>query len=127
MQKDIALLLLRLAFGGFMIYGHGWRKMMKLFTGDPTEFADPLGVGAPISLSLTVFSEVLCAALIVVGLFTRWASVPLAFTMLVAAFVVHGADPFGDKESALIYFAAFAAIGLMGAGKFSIDGLIGKK
>jgi len=44
------------------------------------------------------------------------------FTMLVAAFVVHGADSFADKEKALLYFAVFLAIYFMGAGKFSIDG-----
>lgn len=127
MLKDIALLLLRLTFGGLMLMNHGWGKMMKLFSGDPNKFADPIGLGAPVSLGLTVFAEALCAALIVIGLFTRWASIPLVVTMLVAALIVHGSDPFADKEMALLYVTAYAAIGLLGAGNFSIDALIGRK
>lgn len=118
---DLSLLILRLVFGGFMLFSHGWGKMMKLFTGDPTKFADPIGLGAPFALSLTVFAEVACAALILVGYFTRWAAIPLIITMLVAAFVIHGADPFGKKEMALIYLAGYLAIYFAGPGRYSLD------
>ena len=33
-KRDIALLLLRLTFGGAMIYGHGWGKLMRFFGDD---------------------------------------------------------------------------------------------
>jgi len=104
-----------------MLFGHDWGKMMKLLTGDPTKFADPIGLGAPISLGLTVGAEVVCAALLVVGYFTRWAAVPLIITMLVAAFVIHGGDPFGKKEMALIYLAGYLAIYFAGPGRYSLD------
>lgn len=124
---DIVSLLLRLVFGGLMLINHGWGKMMKLFTGDPTEFADPFGMGAPVSLGLAVFAEVLCAALLVLGLFTRWAVVPLIVTMLVAIFVIHIEDPFKKMEMAIIYLTAYAAIGLNGPGSYSLDALFRKK
>lgn len=120
-NNDLAKLILRLVFGGFMIYGHGWGKMMKLFTGDPTKFADPFGLGAPITLGLTVGTEVVCAAFLVIGYFTRWAAAPLIFTMLVAAFIIHGGDPFGDKEMALLYLAGYLAIYFAGPGRYSLD------
>jgi len=41
--------------------------------------------------------------------------------MAVAAFIVHGDDPFGTKEKALLYLAFFIVIALVGPGKFSID------
>lgn len=121
MKENIGKLLLRIVFGGFMVFSHGWGKMMKLFTGDPTQFADPLGLGAPTSLGLTVFSEVFCGVLILVGLFTRMATIPLIITMLVAAFIVHGGDPFGDREMAFIYLLGYVAIYLLGPGKYSAD------
>lgn len=124
---DLASLLLRVVFGGFMILHHGWGKMLKLFSGNPIKFADPFGLGPEISLGFTVFAEVLCAGLIVIGFRSKLASIPLVITMLVAAFVIHGDDPFKKMESALIYAAAFAAIGMMGSGRYSVDGLLGKR
>lgn len=119
-QNNLAKLILRLGFGGFMMT-HGIPKLMKFFTEGPIQFADPLHIGATTSLILTVFAEVVCAALIVVGYKTKWAAIPLVITMLVAAFVVHGADPLGKKEFALLYAIGFICIGLLGAGKYSLD------
>ena len=50
---------------------------------------------------------------------------PLMITMVVAAFVVHGADPFGKKELALLYGAGALTLMLTGAGRLSIDALVG--
>lgn len=110
-----------------MLINHGWGKMDKLFNGDPTKFADPFGIGAPASLGLTVFAEVLCAALIIVGLFTRWAVIPLIVTMLVAIFVIHIDDPFKKMEMAILYLIPYVALYLMGPGKFSLDGMVRNK
>lgn len=42
-QNDIALLLLRLTFGGAMIYGHGWGKLMRLLGDEPIKFYNFMG------------------------------------------------------------------------------------
>jgi putative oxidoreductase len=42
--------------------------------------------------------------------------------MLVAAFIVHGADSFKDKESALLFGSVYLVLMLVGAGRYSIDG-----
>ena len=120
-QSSIAKLILRLSFGGMMLV-HGIPKLQKLFAGGEIQFPDPLHVGATTSLILTVFAEVICALLIVIGFKTKWAAIPLVITMLVAAFVVHGSDPIGKKELALLYAAAYLCIGMLGAGKFPVDG-----
>ncbi len=119
-QNNLAKLILRIGFGGFMLT-HGIPKLMKLFAGGEIKFPDPLHLGSTTSLVLTVFAEVVCAVLIVVGFKTKWATWPLVITMLVAAFVVHGSDPWGKKEFALLYAVGFIAIGMLGAGKYSID------
>ena len=41
--------------------------------------------------------------------------------MGVAAFIVHGTDPIGMKEKALLFLFAFVAIALLGPGKHSVD------
>ena len=115
----IGLLLLRLGFSGLMLT-HGIPKLMKLLQGN-LEFADPLGIGAVPSLILTVIGEVICPLLIIIGYKTRLAAIPAAITMAVAAFVIHGADPMGTKEKALLYLFAFVIIALTGAGKYAVD------
>jgi len=115
----IGLLLLRLGFSGLMLT-HGLPKLMNLVQGN-LEFSDPLGIGAVPSLILTVIGEAICPLLIIIGYKTRLAAIPAAITMAVAAFIVHGADPIGTKEKALLYLFAFVVIALTGAGKYSAD------
>jgi len=118
---DISLFLLRLTFGGLMLINHGWGKFQTFLNAEVIKFSDPLGVGASTSMGLVVFGEFVCAILIVVGLFTRLATIPALITMLVAIFIVHWADPFGDKETAIMFAVPYLVILLMGAGRYSID------
>ncbi|MEO0725877.1 MAG: DoxX family protein [Bacteroidota bacterium] len=120
-RLDISLLILRLAFGGFMILNHGLSKLDKLMAGPPIKFADPFGVGTELSLQLAVLGEVICPIFIILGLFTRVAAIPALITMLVAAFIIHGADPLGDKEHALLFGVGYLVIMILGPGRISID------
>lgn len=99
---------------------HGIPKLQKLISGN-FEFGNPIGIGAAPSLFLAVIGEVICPILIIIGLKTRLATIPVIITMLVAAVIVHGADPIGVKEKALLYLAFFVCILLLGPGKYSID------
>lgn len=120
-RLDISLLLLRLTFGSLMLIQHGWGKMMKFFADDPIKFADPIGVGVVPSLGLAVFAEVICAALLIIGLYTRLAAVPLIITMLVAVFIVHAGDPLGKLELGIVYLVPYIILAMLGAGKYSLD------
>lgn len=122
---SLVLLVLRLAVGIFMLT-HGWGKFEKLFGSDPIQFSDPLGIGAPASLALAVFSEVLCSILLILGLGTRFAAIPLLITMLVAIFIVHATDGFGRQELPGLYAVIYMTIAAVGAGKYSMDYLITK-
>lgn len=122
LPTSIGLLILRLAVGGMMLT-HGWPKLGRLLE-TPDKFADPLGVGPEISLALAVFSELVCAGLLVLGAGTRAVAVPLLITMLVAAFIVHGDDPFKKQELALLYGAGTLTLILTGAGRLSVDALV---
>jgi len=124
LSSSIALLLIRLGFGGAMLYGHGWGKMMKLLEGGEIQFADPIGLGPTVSLALAVLAEAVCSALIILGLFTRFAAVPLIITMVVAIFFVHLDDPFSKMEKAILYLVPFVSLYIAGPGKFSLDRLL---
>ena len=121
--NDLALLLLRLGFGGLMLT-HGIPKLSRL--SDPSGFPDPLGFGPMFTLILALIGEVLAPVLIIIGLKTKLATIPSIITMAVAAFIVHASDPIGTKEKALLYLFAFIIIFLTGPGSFSIDGRKGR-
>lgn len=123
---SIGLLLFRVTFGLFMLLGHGWGKLMS-FSEKAVEFPDPLGIGNQGSMVAAIFCEVICSALVVLGLATRIVAIPLVFTMVVAAFIVHGSDPFSTKELALVYMTAIGVLFFTGAGRFSIDGIIAEE
>ena len=119
--RDFGLLIIRLGIGLMMAFSHGLGKVQKLMAGGPYQWADPLGIGAGLSLFLAGGAEFFCSLALAVGLFTRLASLPLAFTMVVAVGVVHWADPFKKKEFALLYLFAYLLIFLAGPGRYSID------
>lgn len=119
---SLGLLLLRLGFGGLMLT-HGIPKLMNYST-LATQFPDPLGLGSQISVLLAIGAEVGCSLLIILGLFTRLATLPLIVTMLVAIFIVHGADPFAKKEAAITYLIPYLTLLLTGPGQYAVDALL---
>lgn len=121
---NFAMLVLRVVFGAAM-FTHGLSKLNK-FSEIKGGFPDPLHIGQTISLSLTVFAETLCAALVVIGLLTRFAAIPLVICMGVVVFMVMKNVPFSQNEMGILFLAAFTTILLAGPGKYSMDHLIGK-
>ena len=119
---SLGLLGLRLFFGLTMLLHHGLDKLEK-FNHLAGSFPDPLGVGHKVSLGMTVFSEVVAAGLLAIGLLTRFAALVLAFEMGVAFITVHKLTLGGPVpgEFALVYFGAFLALLLAGGGTFSLD------
>jgi len=123
---DIALLTARIAIAAMMLT-HGIPKLVMLFSGAPVQFPPVLGMSAEFSLILTVFAEVVCSVFILAGFGTRVAVIPLAITMLTAVFLIHAADPFSVKESALHYLVVYIILLLAGSGKYSVDYLLQKR
>ena len=117
--KEYTLLFFRIGVSLLMLYGHGYPKVQKLFSGTEIQFADPFGLGMKLSFYLVVFAEVICSIFIILGLKTRMAASVLVFNMLVAVFVMatNGEVP----ELALMYFISYVLILVFGGGKYSVD------
>lgn len=126
---NIATLLIRLGFGLLMLMNHGYSKLAN-YPDMLQKFKDPTGIMSPsVALALTVFAEFFCAAFIILGLFTRLATIPLIIVMGVAFFIVHNGKfslGQGSGEMALLYLTAFLALLFTGPGKISMDRFIGK-
>ena len=125
-MQDFMILVVRV-FVGLSMLTHGIPKAEKLIYTEKIEFVSILGMGSALSLVLAVFAECVCSVLIIFGLLTRMAVIPLIITMLIACFVVHGADPYDVKEASVLYFFLYFVILILGSGRFSLDQLFAKK
>lgn len=128
--RDIGLLILRIVFGFVLIYGHGWEKLTVILGPDEIQFFDPIGIGAKTSFILAGFAEAICAALLILGLFSRFATIILVLNFIVIvifhAFIAK--DGFDILEVRIFYLFTFIVLLISGPGKLSLDYILfGKK
>jgi len=119
-------LLMRL-FVGYFFFETGWGKVHNLDA--MAERFEGWGIPAPaFSAALSGYTELIGGALVLVGLFTRLASIPLVINMLVALLVVRmkkvsGFDDFVELDEPL-YALSFLWLVFSGPGKASLDHLL---
>ena len=121
---NFAMLIYRCIVGALMLEG-GYGKLVKFGT-MKNEFINFMGMGQTVSLSLVVFAEFFCSIFLILGLFTRLATIPLIITMGVALFMVHHFNIMGDGKVAFLYLCSYLILLLVGPGKISVDGMTGK-
>jgi putative oxidoreductase len=120
---QFSLFILRVGTGLLMLT-HGWSKLTNFSEMAPHFFA-PFHVSGYVSLGAVVFSEVVCAFLVTIGLLTRVALIPLLIQMLVVVLVVHQGD-FSHQELGLHFLLAFIVLLVLGPGRFSVDRLFSR-
>lgn len=120
---DAVITMLRIVLGLTMFLAHGIPKVAN-FLMLSAVFPDPYGISGTLSLILVIIAEFFCSLLLIFGLMTRIALIPLTFTMFTAFFVVHRADPFAQKELALIYLVGFIVLFVAGPGRISLDEIV---
>lgn len=119
-----AMLVLRLGVGVLMI-SHGYDKLIHY--GDMHhKFMNFMGMGSSISLALLIFAEFFCSLFLILGLFTRFATIPLIIAMCVALFKAHHGDVLGEGQTAALFLTGYLVLLFTGPGKISVDSMIGK-
>jgi len=125
-RRALPLVVLRIFAGLSMALAHGFGKLppgSQFISG-----VESIGLPAPAFFAwAAAISEGVGGLCLAAGFLTRPSAFLLVVTMLVAAFGVHGGDPFGDKEMALLYAAAFLPFVFAGCGRVGIDQLFGSK
>lgn len=113
----------RLALGWVFVQS-GWGKLHNL--SQVIDYFGSLGIPAPqIQAPFVAGVEFVGGLLIIGGLFTRFVSVPLAATMVVAlltakrADIASAGDLYGTVE--FLYLLVFGYLAAFGAGLFSLD------
>lgn len=114
-RADIASLITRLIIGGIFINA-GWMKVthIDMILGFFSNMNIP-----PVLTYIVAYGELVAGVLIVLGLFTRYASAFVAVVIIVATFLTFKNAPDTLVGHLAIIAAAVALIG-NGAGKFAI-------
>jgi len=131
-RTDLGLLVLRLGFGGAAA-AHGAQKLFGWFGGPGIEgtggFFESVGFKPGKRNALMAgLTETGGGVAVALGLATGPAGAALTGNMAVAS-TVHGYDKFfaqdGGPEMSLAYAVVGSALALTGAGRYSVDALIG--
>ena len=124
--RDGALLFLRIAFGGFFIYAHGWPKLAGGLA--KWKLLGAMGM-KPLGITfwpgfwgfMAAFAESIGVGFLILGLFFRPSCLLLVVTMGVAALSEYRAHGLGEASHAIELALIFTALIFIGPGKYSID------
>ncbi len=127
-SRDLGLLFLRVGIGSLLLGVHGWARLVKafsyLFLGQPWTFiglVQRMGFPVPVVFAVaSALAESVGAALLIIGLGTRWAALAIGLNLAVAVGLElskHSAA----VELPSVYLIAIVAIGIAGAGGYSLD------
>jgi putative oxidoreductase len=134
-DDQLSALALRIP-AGIIFAAHGAQKLFGWFGGyglkGTGQFMASQGLEPGFLMALLAGSAEFFGGLaLIFGLLTRPAAAVLAFTMLIAGVVVHGANGLflsnNGYEFALALFAMSLALVFQGGGKLSIDNIIANK
>ncbi|MBQ5608964.1 MAG: DoxX family protein [Rikenellaceae bacterium] len=118
---DSAVLFMRIFIGAMMLT-HGIGKLQN-YNAIVNSFPDPLGISSAASFTFITLAEVGCSVLIIMGLFTRLATLPLIFGMFVATFLAFPDKSFAEGELSFVYMGIYIMLLISGGGKYALDAL----
>ena len=127
--KDLPLLILRLVLA-YGFYDPFMKKVANI--GNIAAWFESINIPLPtLNAYLATATEGLGVILLTLGLFTRYISIPLMITMVVAIITVHGANGFsaGNNgfEIPFYYLVMLFTLLVYGSGKFSVDRFLNLK
>ncbi|MGB9991969.1 DoxX family protein [Massilia sp. SM-13] len=117
---DAGLLFARIAGAALLLWVHGLPKLLH-WQEELAHIDDPLGMGRGLTLACALFAEIVCPLLVAVGLFTRLATLPVLFLLLVSMLLVHPEWSIAEGQFGWLLLIVFGTIALSGAGRYSID------
>ena len=119
---DLALLLLRLVTGAFLVYQSHDNILSSERMEEFRLFLAQFNFILPeLMAPLCVWAQFLCGIAFILGLATRWAGLITTFVFIVAVWMVHWSQDFPGWWPALILVFLGFLFATVGAGRYSID------
>ncbi|AZF42280.1 DoxX family protein [Pseudomonas sp. R1-43-08] len=118
-KQDVGLLFLRVSGALFLLWVHGLPKLLN-YSDQLKLIEDPFHLGAPITLLLAIFAEVLCPLLIIAGVWTRLACLPILAVLVIALLVVHPEWTLFEGQFGWLLMIIFSSILIAGPGSLRL-------
>ena len=119
-STDFGLLFLRVSGAILLLYVHGIPKILH-FQSELKKIEDPFHLGQGLTLVLAIFTEVVCAILILFGFRARIASLPIVFLLMVSMIFVHPDWTVAEGQFGWLLIIVFGTVALAGPGQYSAD------
>lgn len=120
-SREKGLAIIRIFVGGFMIY-HGWEIFDQIKMNEYSKWMINLKLFYP---SLMAYAgkaiELVAGLLLLVGLFTRIAAIPLGLVMLFITFVIGDGRIFMEEQHPFMFVLTSLLFFLAGPGAWSLD------
>lgn len=116
---DLGLFFLRITGSLLLLYVHGLPKIVH-FSEELTRIEDPFGFGPYFSLIPAIVAEVICPILILFGVATRLACVPIVAVLLVAMLVVHPGWSIAEGQFGWLLLIIFTTLAITGPGAWRV-------
>ena len=125
---DLALLVARVALGVILV-AHGWQKFNEWTLAGTTSAFGDMGIPAPaLAATFVTGVEIIGGLALILGVLTPVVALLNMVTLLGALLLVHAQNGVfvadNGFELVLALFAGLAIIAILGAGKYSTDGLL---
>jgi|SRR6478672_1291537 len=127
---DLGLLLIRLMIGLVMAF-IGYQKFIHFDEMAASDFwannVNFIGMKGAVPLACTIFAELFCSVFLILGVFTRFSLLVLAFCMAYIFLVIFPGSIVENGENgfkfndAFMYFVIYVGLFFTGPGRYSID------
>ncbi|MEA3083679.1 MAG: putative oxidoreductase [Paraburkholderia sp.] len=117
---DMGLLYLRIAASILLLAVHGLPKVLH-YSSEAAAIEDPFHFGKTLSISFAIFAEVICPPLIILGIATRLAALPILFVTVIALVFVHRDWTLAQGQFAWMLLILFGTIAIAGPGQYRVS------
>ncbi|MGF6770004.1 putative oxidoreductase [Paraburkholderia sp. GAS199] len=116
---DVGLLYLRASASLLVLAVHGLPKVMH-YASQAAEIEDPFHLGRGVSIAFAIFAEVICPPLMILGIATRLAALPILIVTAIALVFVHRDWSLAQGQFAWMLLILFGTIAIAGPGSIRL-------
>jgi putative oxidoreductase len=118
-STDIGLLFLRVAASVLVLIVHGLPKI-EHYRREAAAIEDPFHFGRKVTIAFAIFAEVFCPILMIAGVATRLAALPVMAVTAIALLRVHPEWTIDQAQFAWMLLILFGTIAIAGPGHFAL-------